>query len=107
MLLTQDETAQRWCPLARLVPFPTQAGGSGNRFETSTRKIQWPRAVGCIGSRCMMWRWADSQRDSTAESAYVQELGKIRVEQTGEASEPETQARRGYCGLAGKPEFRS
>lgn len=81
MLLTEARAANLACPLMTGV-------WGGNRP--------------CTASACPMWRWATPEQVDF--SAFVQELGKIRVEQSGEPDPPAT-PRRGYCGLAGKPEY--
>jgi hypothetical protein len=41
----------------------------------------------CLGAGCMMWRWAEP-----------------RIEPSEHECMPKPEDRRGYCGLAGKPE---
>ena len=65
MTCTEKEAAEKWCPHYRL---EHSAGNVG---------------CGCIGSRCIQWRWFDP-------AAYPSE-------------NPLGDARRGYCGLAGEP----
>lgn len=59
-MYTEAEAAAKWCPLVR-----TGMYGLNDK-------------AGCVGSRCMMWRWGDPPADP---------------------ADP----RPGYCGLAGKP----
>lgn len=60
MSLVTDEKAitEKWCPLMR---------------------------VKCVGSACMLWRWAEPLTDGP--DSYLAEPGPL-----------------GFCGLAGKPE---
>ena len=57
----------------------------------------------CIGDTCMAWRWFDGEFATWKRGVLVPEEEHIeRIER--ERSDYEKR-RRGYCGLAGKPEF--
>ena len=64
MHIHKDRTDEHWCPFSR-----PNADGTNREVPTGHPLI----GTGCIGERCMAWRWKDA-----------------RFEQ-------------GYCGLAGKP----
>ncbi len=47
----------------------------------------------CQGSQCMMWRWWDRDGEGPVSEQWIQDGG------------PPIKLRRGYCGLAGRPEW--
>lgn len=53
----------------------------------------------CIASTCMMWRWAEGE----PLAAFGDPINILGLEPL-EHEQPRD--RRGYCGLAGKPEHR-
>lgn len=73
-MYTEDEAKTKWCPQVRFHGNYEHGGGDNRPVEGC--------GVQCLGSGCMMWRWAKGA--SVADSIN----GK----------------RPGYCGLAGKPE---
>ena len=95
MLLTESEAKTKWCPHVRVV-FP--AANVANKVSSVLKKIialdgneaekvyiqKQEAECFCINSACSQWRWHDP--------APVPGL------------EYQTAMRRGYCGLAGKPE---
>lgn len=89
MIYTESEAKEKWCPHARVAFL----GGVGNKVSVSMRKAverdpdgltrgdrdyieSQIKDCNCIVSACSQWRWFDDSR----------------------------QNRRGYCGLAGKPD---
>lgn len=93
--LTEAEAEKRWCPFAR-VAFVGQnvmnrissfhmelAQKSAERGDTRDLEHyqRQERDTYCIGSRCMAWRWSNTDPEFR------------------EVDEPLT----GYCGLAGSP----
>jgi hypothetical protein len=94
VLLTEDESKQKWCPFARTLFVAEEDGGweaesdfpVHNRLMIEGRDDQGfsgdeevDQGKTCLGSRCMAWRWAPSVlRSDDGEKV-------------------------GYCGLAGTP----
>lgn len=108
MLLTKDDAAQKWCPLAR---------------------SEYDSACKCIADGCAVWRWTPITNPSNGARRF-READNPAAETEQEAGakpkdcrgwefcpcaedpagwvEPEAEAdkrRLGYCGLAGKPEL--
>ncbi|HKJ75042.1 MAG TPA: hypothetical protein VKA19_13085 [Alphaproteobacteria bacterium] len=123
MTLTEKEAREKWCPFAREVH-----GHGGNRAaygSGSSADIegepgdaeQFGREMAdmhpCISSDCMAWRWSDPEEEYY--SAYVgfqrrtKPEGDNWTDELGSAggvigwTRP-IKNRRGYCGLAGRPE---
>lgn len=74
MILTEKEAVKKWCP------FPGISASPGYTL----RKDILDR---CIASKCMAWRWRDSAPPTDVEPPVGGFL-----------------PRRGFCGLASKPE---
>ena len=93
MLLTEEEAKTKWCPMVRAVAIRGGTFGSpepiGNRIAADQNEL--PKVTQCIASGCMMWR-----QHASDESWTVQGESKTKTLPAG--------LRRGYCGLAGKPE---
>lgn len=128
-LLTEDEAREKWCPFVRGVTGEVEAEGrtrhSGaqpayNRV-IGEEQTAWPAAVCCIGSKCMSWRSvspvlsdetkaliATYRRDGSDQVKAVKAIRadtgvdlKVAVDVLrAEMALP----KRGYCGLAGRPE---
>lgn len=73
---TEKEAAEKWCPHARKAIVEADGGLFAGNMTVGG---QW---TGCVGSRCMQWRWYDSPE------RFGEPLGEMRT---------------GYCGLAGRP----
>ena len=77
MIVTEAEAKEKWCPFGRIAL--TEGGnvisGPFNRLATRAEPVSYPSI--CVASRCMAWRFHETE--------------------TGDA------APFGYCGLAGKP----
>jgi hypothetical protein len=89
MAVSEKKAQEMWCPMARVWESNSIEGeGGGFAFAAAAVNVRGlhraDKRVGCIGSRCMMWRWAVSYPGD--------EFIDIRYSQT-----------HGYCGLAGKP----
>jgi hypothetical protein len=83
MIVTEDQAKEMWWPIVR-IPITADVGGAWATSYNDTH----PRDEGharCIGSRCMMWRWA----------------GYLPVPS---ATVPGQDEAHGYCGLAGLPQ---
>lgn len=80
--MTEDEAKTRWCPFANC------AGDRGNRDADGFR----PKGK-CIGSACMAWRWFAQTRATD---------GSWNVHETDEWEGYRSDAKEGYCGLAGR-----
>lgn len=96
MLLTEEEAKTKWCPQMRQPQFvmttiqgasPVVVGGS----NADQDGMRFPRH-NCIASACMAWRWWDAAGPLCSDEGRPLE------------DAPDPSARRGYCGLAGKPE---
>lgn len=81
MSLTEDEARTKWCPMVR------HSGDGANMPE---------RDAECVGAACMMWRWHEPWTSSVEEG----QGGDLVLRLSRKPDEP----KRGYCGLAGKPE---
>lgn len=127
MLLTEKEAAEKWCPHVRIAVLAGTGGAACNEHPDP----EIDAACRCVGSRCAMWRWAEPMRRSLwmpessvpySEPAAPAPDRPADVPMSWEWTpamdpsdpsggwlEPESEAnarRRGYCGLAGKPEER-
>lgn len=109
-MTTEAEASKRWCPLTTL-------HSARPTFLTSDSLYG-----ACIGSHCMAWRWSTQLRrtyriaDDAAATVEPERPTWVPASWTwtqtedGEPAgwlEPEADAqarRRGYCGLAGRPE---
>lgn len=87
MYLTQEEAAERTCPVFALVQVATgvvrSAVGDGTSLEVASASAALDEATAtskCLGAACMAWR---------AESVKY-----------GQDKPAET---KGYCGIAGRP----
>lgn len=74
--MTETEAKTKWCPMVLY-----DQGRPLNRDA-----CYHGAGTHCIGSECMMWRWASIDMDED-DYARLSAEGKLR----------------GYCGLAGKP----
>jgi hypothetical protein len=78
MFIKDEESLEFWCPMARIFNPANKASAYNAVAELTDGEPDGDidRSVGgCVGSECMMWRYLNSDPDSTD----------------------------GYCGLAGKP----
>ena len=57
----------------------------------------------CIGSQCMAFRWHDEESEGNPGQTYRYERDASRGSPMRECGSQHLMARRGYCGLAGKP----
>lgn len=96
MTYTEYEAETKWCPAARV------GNGVGcNRYSMDIDAAKASAFAKCIGSNCMMWRWAQKPNPAwTPRSA----LGQWPVPDTRN-DEPMyiDDTTRGYCGLGGRP----
>jgi hypothetical protein len=92
MLLSEEEAKTKWCPHVR---HPGE-GGTFNRGTQHGPLNDHEHNAGtlcnCIASACMAWRWWDGE---TLSHEPHSEYGAQRIA---------PDQRRGYCGIAGKPE---
>lgn len=91
MILTEEEAKQRWCPQARSVGSVLDAGNTNRIHAGYNRDHPSGNMPACIASSCLFWRWAEEKkiRDIDLVTSDVVDLPP----------------RRGFCGIAGKPEF--
>ena len=93
-LLTEEEARKETCPVIR---FCVNEREAVHAFGHAPPPIYVHQ--NCKASECKMaWRWAASSADYLKQAAFERNMGvDIGPLTNGE--------RRGYCGLAGKPEF--
>lgn len=107
---TENQAASLWCPMVR------HTSGNGCAYNRGIAD-----AFGCVASRCAMWQWGEEPanrprfvqaRNSTDKRpSWVPETWPMVVDDDIGWKEPQEVAnerrpmRRGYCGIAGKPEF--
>jgi hypothetical protein len=99
--LTEDEAKTKWCPMVRLVVAERDGSdGAGVNFNRTairnTSEYGTPHAAMCIGAGCMMWRWHEPWTSATEEGVG----GDLVLRLSRKPGEP----KRGFCGLAGRPE---
>jgi len=112
MLLTEKEAAEKWCPHVRF-----EGGFNSGTVDRMNLPADGEAFVPrCIGSGCMAWRNVGATVLTTVTTSFG-EPGAGDWTRTGEPfahadlphvlcqewSRPNPE-RRGYCGLAGKPE---
>jgi hypothetical protein len=91
MLLTEKEARERWCPLVRdRSTVHNEDGGLAAAAVNTGRDLIHERDdhAPCIGSVCMMWRWACNEEGQRLKSGRLGDADRQPL---------------GYCGLAGKP----
>jgi hypothetical protein len=79
-MMSEQAAGERWCPWSRAPAYSSFI--AVNRDPGAGVKAQCL----CLASGCMAWRWHDPKLDDT----------QLRRQPNGQ--------RRGYCGIAGKPE---
>ena len=92
---TEEQARKLWCPMVRYLATFRGADGKLEAAVGYNRGAQdsGMSSARCVASECAMWRWAkDADWISRADKEF---------QRSGKRIEPE----RGYCGLAGKPEF--
>jgi len=77
MFSTPEDASKKWCPLV-------QSEGESRMFDTEGHFVMG-RSLGCVGPNCMAWRTLHAEHARTGYEEGASE--------------------RGYCGLAGRPEF--
>ena len=93
--MTEDEAKTKWCPFARA----RDQGfvGTGNAIIAAAinrvpdKEKTYEELLGCVGSRCMAWRWDWKANPNYPDGMSTSELPAIRDE------------KHGHCGLAGAP----
>ena len=81
---TTDKAKGLWCPMARKKFWLGHGLGDGALAAASYNRT---KDCNCVADLCAMWRWADPAPS-----------------QDGNDRTDEVAKRRGYCGLAGRPE---
>lgn len=95
MMLTREQAAETWCPMARSA---SSKGGTYNRITPTGEK---PGSCCCIADKCAMWRWGEfkESREHVVREHAPDSNGNTR----STAMEPVKLPVAGYCGLAGRP----
>ena len=117
---TQKQASELWCPMVRVGVQPSSGGPSAINDPTTVNYHG-----SCIAETCAMWRWVDKPsqvyrvtamcEDRFAETEPERPAGLnntfvfVPCDENADAhwAEPEEvwlSRRRGYCGLAGRPE---
>jgi len=78
-MMTQKGANTKWCPFSR----------------------SHARDIVCLASDCMAWRWLDAPRKWIVDVPAYETPDREPVGHY----EPIGDERRGFCGLAGQPEF--
>lgn len=87
--MTEEEAKTKWCPMVRVYTFADD--DYPKRIELMQRERN-EAGNHCIGSACMMWRWAQG----AGRIAPIHDRpGFLQIEFEHPGA--------GYCGLAGKP----
>lgn len=120
---TTEQALNLWCPMVRASNGSDHPRNSGN-----SQAYRNPMDARCIADRCAMWRWRQSIndvsltrygcRDPLAETEPHRPDGlnptfEFVPHDPGEGNEAcwieplasQQARRRGFCGLAGRPEF--
>jgi hypothetical protein len=73
--------------------------------EKEAKKTECPIEIGqnCVGTDCMAWRWGEPELVE-GEGVYFPDG---RFNKMSLRPRTKDEPRRGYCGLAGKPEYES
>lgn len=95
MTYTENEAETKWCPAARV-----GSGGSGNRYSFDIDATKASAFAKCIGSNCMMWRWANKPNPAWQPPNMMTTYGADTRNDPPAYIDDTT---RGYCGLAGRP----
>lgn len=85
-----DTAKTLWCPMVRAPAF-TQARGTLGAYVASNKGTDGSRlnTGNCIAEKCSMWRWHEP---------------RPRDERATDPGAPLSK-RKGFCGLAGRPEI--
>lgn len=96
MTYTEDEARTKWCPEARVA-----GGQAGNRYSMDIDAAHHHAFAKCIGSSCMMWRWAQKPNpDWKPDHGMMTTFGR---DTRNDAPMYIDDTTRGYCGLGGRP----
>lgn len=111
MIVTEDHAKAMWCPQVR---HEGDDGGTFNRGLLDPVNLQRV-PCNCMGSSCMMWRWAQKPVDRMHAQQPVEGFEAISEEDALDFDmdrafwlEPYERAQRrrhGYCGLAGSASY--
>lgn len=86
-MFTEQEAGTKWCPMVR--------DHDGRNLHASGDRSY------CIGSKCMMWRWFDQEKQLKDPHRYTTSLQMILAPDSEKELTPN---RRGYCGISNKPD---
>ena len=103
MILTEQEAKERWCPFVRY----TSIRGQGiNRWVDDADRQVNPEPARCIASQCMAWRWGQPSTETKwfAKPPETDEWRFASGENNGANYTRARPNRRGFCGLAWRPE---
>jgi len=106
-LLTEQEAKERWCPFGKVALDVYDGSGecvgstTVNRVSGGTRNGQPVNGSKCLASTCMAWRWFDTVTD---DGTGVNLRPTAHVARMPDRNPRPHSERRGFCGLAGRPE---
>ncbi len=97
MTYTEEEAETKWCPQARVA-----GGQAGNRYSMDIDATKAHAFAKCIGSNCMMWRWAQKPNPDWKPGDFGM-MSYPQRDHRNDAPMYIDDTTRGYCGLAGRP----
>jgi hypothetical protein len=97
MTYTEDEAMTKWCHAARV------GSDTGcNRYSMDIDAAHASAFAKCIGSNCMMWRWAQKPNPNWKQPDHNSMSWPPRDTRSDPPMYIEDTTR-GYCGLGGRP----
>lgn len=105
---TEGEAQKLWCPMARVPDYCNGAATAGNKAWRPHGSDPLSKAC-CIASKCAMWRWlphVDNRHRVLVRKGTRERVSAgftTNTEWVLENPDEPKPARRGHCGLAGKP----
>lgn len=115
-MMTEAEATERWCPFSRAAIYPQAASGqsrdviSGNRVrDTDLDSMPTIDACRCIASACMAWRETSDVFVRTNVKSGAPDSPPLggdwdKIVGLGGVEMWQRIEKRGYCGIAGRPE---
>jgi len=95
---TEEEAKKLWCPQARVVRYGNDI--CGNRHSIELDSSDPSGFAKCIGSNCMMWRWA--QKPNPDWSPSMSQMQWPQKDTRNDTPMYIDDTTLGYCGLGGR-----